>query len=282
MRAATAYSILNKIFDLAPPALIGTAVDVVVRREQSILAQAGVTSTIAQLWVLCGLTLVIWGLESVFQYAYAVKWRNLAQTIQHDLRVDGYTHLQKLELGFFEDERSGRLMAILNDDVNQLERFLDSGASALIQVVTTVIVIGTIFFALAPGVAIFAMLPMPIVLYGSIRYQRLLLPRYREVRERASLINGQLEANLRGIATIKSFTAEEKERERIARLSMDYRVANREAIRFSSMFSPLIRMVIVVGFIATLALGGWLSLNGRLAVGAYSVLVFMTQRLLWP
>jgi len=59
-------------------------------------------------------------------------------------------------------------------------------------------------------------------------------------------------------------------------------MANKEAIRLSAAFTPLIRMAILVGFTATLLLGGWMTLQGTLAVGAYSVLVFMTQRLLWP
>jgi len=69
---------------------------------------------------------------------------------------------------------------------------------------------------------------------------------------------------------------------RVEALSNAYREANREAIRLSAAFTPLIRMAILVGFTATLLLGGWFTLEGTMAVGAYSVLVFMTQRLLWP
>jgi len=69
---------------------------------------------------------------------------------------------------------------------------------------------------------------------------------------------------------------------RVEALSNQYREANREAIRLSAAFTPLIRMAILCGFTATLLLGGWMTLEGTLAVGAYSVLVFMTQRLLWP
>jgi ATP-binding cassette subfamily B protein len=95
-------------------------------------------------------------------------------------------------------------------------------------------------------------------------------------------LNHQLANNLGGIATIKSFTAEQHESKRIARESGAYRESNREAIMFSSAFSPLIRMVIVLGFIAMTVFGGMLVFEGELNVGAYSVLVFMTQRLLWP
>lgn len=279
---ATAYSILNKIFDLAPPLLIGAAVDIMVKKQDSMLAKMGVTSVMGQLWVLAAGTVVIWGIESLFEYAYAVEWRNLAQTLEHDLRMDAYRHVQKLDMAYFEDRSTGGLMAILSDDINQLERFLDGGANDILQVSTTALIVGAIFFYLSPEVAWLSMLPMPFVIWGSLAFQKKVAPRYVEVRERVGLLNGQLGNNLGGIATIKSFTAEEFEVERIAKESEAYSQANTKAIRLSSAFSPLIRMVIVLGFIATLVYGGYMVMHGRLEVGSYSVMAFLTQRLLWP
>lgn len=279
--AASACSLLNKFFDLAPPALIGAAVDIVTRREESIFGQFGL-ELMDQLWVLAGITLVIWILESAFEYAHKILWRNLAQTIQHELRIETYGHVQGLEMAWFEDRSSGGLMAILNDDINQLERFLDNGANGMLQLATTSILVPIAFFILAPSVAWLAMLPVPFIFLGSVWYQRLLAPKYADVRERVGLLNHHLANNLGGISTIKSFTAEDHEVERIRSASDDYRQTNRAAIRLSSAFSPLIRMLIVVGFIATLVWGGRLAFEGTLNIGAYSVMVFLTQRLLWP
>lgn len=279
---AIACSILNKIFDLAPPALIGAAVDVVVKKQDSLIAQLGVKDIFSQLLILTFLSFIIWGLESIFEYAYSRLWRNLAQLIQHDLRLDAYNHLQSLELAYFEDRSTGRLMSILSDDINQLERFLDVGANDIIQVTTTAIVIGTAFYILAPNVAWMTILPIPFILWGSIAFQRLLTPRYADVREKVSLINGQLANNLTGITTIKSFTAEEYELARIQGLSEAYSVSNRRAIALSAAFVPLIRMIILLGFTGILLYGGMDVVEGKLAVGTYSVLVFLTQRLLWP
>ena len=279
---AIACSILNKIFDLAPPVLIGLAVDVVVEKDASFIASWGVTSILGQLIALSILTFIIWSLESIFEYAYGRLWRNLAQTIQHELRIDAYRHLQELELVYFEDRSTGSLMAVLNDDINQLERFLDKGANSILQVTTTVIMVGGAFFVFAPTVAWMAMLPMPFILWGSILFQRLLAPRYAEVRERVSLLNSRLSNNLSGITTIKSFTAEEYEVERIRTESDAYRQSNHRAITLSAAFVPLIRILILIGFTATLLFGGLQAAAGQMPVGTYSVLVFITQRLLWP
>ena len=279
---AIACSILNKIFDLAPPALIGAAVDVVVKKQDSLIAQLGVKDVFGQLLLLTFLSFIIWGLESVFEYAYAQLWRNLSQSIEHDLRLDAYEHLQSLELAYFEDRSTGRLMSILSDDINQLERFLDVGANDIIQVTTTAVIIGATFFILAPGVAWMTILPMPFILWGSIAFQRLLAPRYADVREQVSLINSQLANNLTGITTIKSFTAEEYESRRIEAQSQAYRVSNQRAIALSAAFVPLIRMIILLGFTGILLYGGMDTVAGKMSVGTYSVLVFLTQRLLWP
>ena len=185
-------------------------------------------------------------------------------------------------MAYFEDRSTGGMMSILNDDINQLERFLDIGANEVLQVLTTVVVIGAMFFILAPSVAWMSFLPMPFIFWGSMRFQKEIAPRYAEVRERVGELNGQLSNNLSGIATIKSFTAEKFEEGRIEHESDNYRTSNTKAIRLSLAFVPLIRMIIVLGFVATLVYGGQLVIDGRLNVGAYSILVFMTQRLLWP
>ncbi|MFT6604456.1 MAG: ATP-binding cassette subfamily B protein, partial [Bacteriovoracaceae bacterium] len=282
IKRAIFYSFLNKLFDLAPPILIGMAVDIVVKGEDSLLGSLGIESTMNQLWVVALLTLLIWGAESLFEYLLQLDWRNLAQEIQHRLRMDAYRHVQDLEVAYFEDKSTGSLISVLNDDVNQLERFLDVGANDIIQVTTTVILVGGVFFYLSPLVAAFAFLPVPIILWGSFLFQKKIEPRYAIMREEVSLLGAILSNNLTGAATVKSYGAEDYELERLAKQSKSYIKANEHAIKLSSSFSPLIRMAVLLGFLATLLLGGKLVQDKVLAVGSYSVLIFMTQRLLWP
>ncbi|MCP9801227.1 ABC transporter ATP-binding protein [Synechococcus sp. RedBA-s] len=279
---ASICSVLNKLFDLAPPVLIGLAVDVVVRQQTSWLADLGLRSVPSQLTALAVASFVIWSAESLFEYLYGVLWRNLAQTMQHELRLEAYGHLQQLEMAFFEAGSSGRLMAILNDDINQLERFLDHGANELLQLSTTVLAVGAVMAAISPGVAGVAFLPIPVILWGSIRFQKRLAPRYREVRDRAGDLNSSLSNNLGGMLTIKSYAAESWELERISGQSEAYRQSNQRAIRLSAAFIPLIRFAILFAFLAILVIGGLQAWRGTIAVGSYSFLVFITQRLLWP
>ncbi|MEA5471455.1 ABC transporter transmembrane domain-containing protein, partial [Spirulina sp. 06S082] len=156
---AATHSVLNKLFDLAPPLLIGLAVDVVANDGDATLDRLGFTTQRTQIVAIALLTFVVWALESLFQYLHQISWRNLAQDLQHDLRLDAYGNVQELEHAWFQERATGALMAVLNDDVNQLERFLDIGANEIIQVLTTVVAVGTIFFVLDPSVAMLAIPP---------------------------------------------------------------------------------------------------------------------------
>ncbi|TNE81984.1 MAG: ABC transporter ATP-binding protein [Gammaproteobacteria bacterium] len=279
---ATTCSVINKLFDIAPEILIGVAIDVVVNQEASFVAGLGFESAQEQITILAVMTFFIWAGESLFEYLFQILWRNLAQRLQADLRQDAYEHAQRLDMSFFEARSSGQLVATMNDDVNQLERFLDGGANAMIQVAVSIVAVGAVFFILSPLVAMLAFTPIPLIVWGAFYFQRKAGPLYADVREKVGDLSSRLANNIGGIATIKSFTAETREAERLKASSEAYVEANQKAIRISSAFIPVIRMAVLAGFLATFTVGGMMALEGTLNVGAYGVLVFLTQRLLWP
>lgn len=276
------YSILNKLFDLAPPVLIGIAIDIVVEGSESFLASFGIQNRRDQLIVLAVLTFVIWSLESLFDYLSAVTWRGISQDIEHKLRSDTFKNVLSLDMTYFENKSSGRLMAILNDDVNQLERFLDTGANKLLQTATTVIVIGGTFLYISPTIALFAFIPIPIIIFGSFKFTTTIATRYEKIRETIETLNNSLSNSISGILNVKSFTRENVEYNRIRSASSEVKSANYHAIKLSAAFIPIIRVAILFGFTATLLIGGFLALEGEIRVSMYSVLLFITQRLLWP
>jgi ATP-binding cassette subfamily B protein len=276
-------STVRKVMDVMPELLIGAAIDVVVRGSDSFVADLlGVADRREQLVWLAVVNAVVWVLESLFDYLAALTWRNLAQQVEHDLRLEAYGHVQGLDMAWHESRPTGGTLAVVNDDVNQLERFLDAGVDKLWTLALNIVLVGAVFAASSWTLTLLAFLPIPVIVAGSLWFQRHLVPRYAVVRAAVSRISGLVSANLGGMATIKSFTAEDRELSRVREVSEAYRLANADAIRASAAFVPLIRMAILVGFTTTLLMGGWMALDGTLEVGLYSVLVFMTQRLLWP
>ena len=281
--AAVAATTLNTAADVLPELLLGVAVDVVVRGSDSFAATLfGVEDRFSQLVIVAAVNVAVWVIESITDYAASLLWRGLAQDVEHDLRVETYANVQDLDVSWHEGSAPGRVLSVISDDVNQLERFLDTGARVILHTFWTVVFVGLVFAATSWTLTLLAFLPVPVIVIGSIVFQRRLEPLYARVRAAAGDVSATISTNLGGLSTIKAFTAETREVERVRDVSAGYRDANLTTIRWSSAFVPLIRMAILAGFTSTLLLGGWLVINGRLEVGLYTILVFMTQRLLWP
>lgn len=279
-------SICNKVLDLMPPLLVGWVIDSV-RGEPpgwilEVLPTGVEPATMAAF--LAGLGVVIFGFESLFEWGFQSGFMRVAQNAQHDLRVDTYDSVQRREMAFFERHRLGETMSMLNDDVNQLERFLNTGFNNLLQLLVLFLFCGAILMSTSWQLALVGLIPVPLIVLGSFGYQRLISPRYQVVRERVGSLASRLENNLSGMMVIKSFTAEDFESQRVREVSDSYRQANTEAIRLSSVYVPLIRMAIAIGFGGVLWLGSKWVLEGKdwLTVGELVLFSMMIQRMLWP
>lgn len=275
-------SIANKVFDIFPELLIGVAVDIVANQRNSFLANLGILYPKTQLIVVGIVTISLYCFESIFEFFHSLFWKDLGQEIQHTVRLDAYSHLQRLEMGFFEEKSTGNLLTVLVDDINLLEQFFNEGANDIVQLITSLVLTSIIFFWISPVIATLVFFPVPLILFITFYFKRQLKPRYYQVRQNAGRLASKISNNLAGIATIKAYAAEDYENIKLEIASNEYREANRKAIRLSSTFNPIVRIAILVGYVITLVLGGLYTLDGKLAIGSYSILIFMTQRLLWP
>ncbi len=279
---ASTFSVLCKVFDVFPEILLGIAVDVVVHQKDSFLAQFGLTNPGHQLCMLGGLTVIIWSCESLTEYFSTRWWREASQNIQHNLRTTAYRHLQQVDVAYFEQAKTGNIVSILNEDVHELERFFNFGINELIHLIVGTIIIGGIFFYIAPLICLISLIPVPLVFLISTLFQRKLSKRYAKLRQKAGEVASYIMHNITGILTIKSYTSELKEEKKITTQSFHYKQAAYNAIRLNSAFNPVVRMAIAIGFISTMIIGGFYAMNGSISLAAYTVLVFQTQRLLWP
>lgn len=282
---ASVSSVINKIFDLMPPFLTAWLIDTASNQVPDwIPRMTGLSEAWPVVVFLAVLTLVIFGFESFFEWLFQRGFLRLAQQVQHRLRLDAYEQLQGRELAYFESQRTGNLMAMLNDDINQLERFLNHVFNEILQLITLLIFAGWALCAVSLPLGLIGMAPIPFIILGSLYYQKKVAPYYRQIREGVGALGTRLENNIAGILVIKSFTAETFEAERVRKSSETYRDANFLAIRWSSVYIPLIRIFISLGFAATLLIGAyWVIYQpGRFTLGQLAFFAMMTQRLLWP
>lgn len=282
---STTASVINKIFDLMPPFLTAWFIDSVSGNPPVWMEKyLGYSDLLSIITFLSILTVFIFGMESLFEWMFKRGFLRLAQRAQHDLRVITYRKMQSREVAFFENQRTGNLMAILNDDINQLERFINSIFNEIIQLFVLAIFAGWALCITSLELGLIGMIPIPIIVIASFFYQRKVAPLYKKVREQVGWLAARLENNISGILVIKSFTAEKFEEQRVREASQAYRDANFQAIRWSSVFIPIIRMFIAFGFTATLFLGAyWVIYEpGRFTIGGLAFFAMMIQRLLWP
>ena len=276
-------SILNKICDIVPEILIGISIDVIVKQEHSLVAAiTGIASPFYQLYAVGALTALLWILESVFEYWYSITWRAIAQNIQHTLRMKMYNVLQDHDMAYFENTTTGGLLHILQDDINQLEQFLSQGPNEVIQLLVNIVVMGSLFFYLSPMIALVALLPVPLILVVAYYFQHKLAALYALVQQASAKLASHMSYRLQGITTIKSYTTQQHEFTLLAKQSNAYQTAHRNASRVTALYIPLVRMAVMVGFIASLILGGVYALQGVIPINWYAALVFLTQRFLWP
>ncbi|MCB9235718.1 MAG: ABC transporter ATP-binding protein [Bacteroidia bacterium] len=278
-------SISNKILDLMPPLLVGWVIDTVRGNPPIWMKElAWMDDVWGQAAFLAFLGVIIFGFESIFEWMFQRGFMRLAQNVQNDLRMETYGRLQSREMAFFESQRTGDTLAILNDDINQLERFLNTGFNDIVQLIVLFLFAGAILFGVSWELALIGMAPLPLILLGSVWYQKLIAPRYRDMRNEVGQMSSRLENNISGISVIKSFTAEKFEYERVQVNSTAYRDANFKVISYSALYIPLIRMLIALGFGGVLLLGSYWVLNGSgiLTVGELVLFSMMIQRVLWP
>eukprot|EP01047_Picozoa_sp_COSAG01_P033595 COSAG01_NODE_2480_length_7606_cov_41.116291_4_plen_558_part_00 len=268
-----------------PPLLVAWIIDTLKGSPPMWISNIiGQGSTWEKSCFLAFLALIIFALESIFQWCYQYGFLSLAQKVQHQLRIETYDTLQKKEYAYFENHRLGNTLAIVNDDVNQLERFINNIFNEFLQLKVIIIFSIYVLFKTNITLASFCLIPIPIIIIGSLWYQRKISPMYGSIREKVSELNNRLENNLSGIMVIKSFTAELFELKRVTRASRNYANANLKAIKYQSLYVPIIRLCVACGFSGVLVIGAYwiLQEKGLISLGELVLFSMLVQRLLWP
>lgn len=279
---AAACSVIRKILDYAPPIFIGMAVNIAAGRPSFLLSLLGVASPVAQVTLLGVIAWVVYIGESTFEYQYKARWRRIAQKVQNRLRRDAYAHAQLLELRYLEGASTGNLVVVLNDNINQIQMFLDNGLNAILEITTNVVVIVAAFTALAPGIAWISLLPIPFVAFLAVRYHSRIGPIYQSIQRKSGAISGFLVNNLSGITTIRSFGTEGRELARLESLSKDYKDANTAANMLFAAFEPTVRLPIQTAFASLVIAGGRAVITGSIDSGAFASILFLLPRFLFP
>ena len=282
------------VIGLVPPTLFGTAIDTVFGSSPlrlPFIPESLIPGTqIGQFHLIIGLIVTSYVTEAVLNWVRGFGLNAFAQKIQHDIRVDTYDAMQRLDMDFFENNSSGELMSVLNNDVNNLEEFLSGGATVFVRIVFTMLGISLILFSINWQMAMVSLVAAPLIAVFTYWFVRTVQPIYSEVRDSVGKMNSLLENNLGGIKVIKASTMEKFERDEVEKVSGRYLDTNWKAIRTRIKFYPGMRLLAGTGFILTFVVGGYWVINGEapffftgtLSVGEFVTFMLLTQEFIWP
>ena len=244
---------------------------------------------IGQLYLVVGLILTISVVGQAVQWVRSLAWGVFAYRLQHDVRVDAYDTVQRLEMGFFDDHQTGEVMSILNNDVDAMETFFTSTIDDAMTVVTRLTAYAVFMALLNWQFAIVALSVTPVIVVANYVFSQYIGEIYGRVRETQGKLNAQLRASISGISVVKAYTAEPYERQRVRDSSRDVVEAFLDAIDLGSYHYPMMRFLTGVAVALTFGVGAVWVVEGPpgpftepLTTGALVTYLIYVQHLSWP
>ena len=246
---------LDALATVAFPALGGLAVDAITRQAPNLLAIA----------VAVGLGVVV--ADWLVIAARTVVATRAGETLLYLLRVRSFAHLQRLGLDYFEREMAGRIMTRMTTDVDALSTFLQTGLSTALVSVLTVVGVAIALVVTDAGLAVVAMLGLPVLIAATVVFQRLASTAYAEARERVSEVNADLQENVSGARVAQAFTRERRSARDFAARSDAYRRTRLRAQRYIAIYFPFVALLADIAQAAVLGVGAFRVAEGTVTAG---------------
>jgi ATP-binding cassette subfamily B protein len=204
--------------------------------------------------------------RGLLQYVRSYMAHIAGWNVVADTRKFLYDHLQRLSLRFYEDKQTGQLMSRVINDTDLFEQLIAHAVPDVLVNLITLVAISIVLFNINWILALFSLVPIPLVL-GSLRlYSRHVRPKFVERQRLLGELNAILNDNISGIREIKAFTREEEENGRVGIGIDHYKKANLNALQLMAIFQPFIEFTSSLGTLVVIFFGGRLALQGALPV----------------
>ena len=220
--------------------------------------------------------------QFLFAYLEEYRMQMVGQKIMYDMRLDLFSHLQKLTVGFFDRNPVGRLMTRVMGDVQVLNELFTSGVITIFANLFSIGGIVIMMLVLNWRLALVTFAVLPIIFAATTIYQVYSRRAFRDQRKHLARINAFLNENIVGMTTVQLFTQERRSFLRFDERNQEYLGANLRSIFYFSIFFPLIE---VTGSLATAVIiwyGGGQVVQNTLTIGELFAFIELGQRLFWP
>jgi ATP-binding cassette subfamily B protein len=290
-------NVIARSASLLPPIVLGAAIDSVFAEGPAAPYRLPVvpnawlpTGSSEQFALSVALILGAFLVTAAFTWVYGVTANNFAHRVMHDVRVDSFAKMQELDMPFFDDKQTGEVMAVLNNDATNLERFLDDALHDSARLLVMVGGIAAILVSLNPQLAAVTLLAVPLMWVLTRWFMITVEPRYAAQRESVGDLNTRLENSLGGIELVKTAGTESYETGRVTDASFDYFRKTMAMLRLNYVYRPGMELLAGLSFAATFVVGGWwlatgeapLVLSGDLTTGTFVTFLLLSQRFVTP
>ena len=211
---------------------------------------------------------------------YSTSW--VGRRVLSDLRIDLFAHVQRLELGYFERERAGRIISRLTNDIDALEDLVTDGVTSTLR--NSLILVGTAVALvwLDWRLALATLVVFPPMAAATIMFRVRSSRAYRVMRERMADVTATLAEDLAGVRVVKEFDRGERNAQLFDATSERYREANVRTVWLNAWYFPFVELLSVFGIAIVLAYGGYLTFEGAIGVGTLFAFVVYLQNFFDP
>jgi ATP-binding cassette subfamily B protein len=196
---------------------------------------------------------------------YSTGW--VGERALADLRIQLFTHLQRLSLGYYERNRTGAIVSRITNDVDALDQLVTDGISSLVQ--NSLLLVGTIvvLFVLDWRLALATLIVLPLMALATMWFRSRSNHAYRRVRERLGLVTATLAEDLSGMRVVQSFTREPTSQSTFRGVNERYRESNYETVILNGLYFPAVDILSSVATAIVLGVGGWFVVEGDMTIG---------------
>jgi len=219
---------------------------------------------------------------AALEYARTLLTTWIGQHVMLDLRGQVFSHLQRLELAFFDRNPVGRLMTRVTSDIEVLNEMFTSGVVTIFGDIFTIGAIVTAMLLLDWRLALVSFAVLPFVFVAAILFRRKVRDAYRDIRTRLARINAFLQERITGIGVVQLFRQEESTAGRFARINESHLKAHLRSITYYALFFPVIELLTAVAVALILWYGGLRALEGTMSIGVIAAFLQYVRRFFRP
>ncbi len=221
-------------------------------------------------------------LEFVVEYGQTLLTTYLGQRVMYDLRMQIFTHLQRLSISYFDRNPVGRLMTRVTSDVETLNELFSSGVVTVFGDVFTLLAIMTMMLVIDWRLALVTFAVIPLVWLTARIFRRRVRQAFGDIRVRLARLNAYLQERLSGMRVVQLFGREADSAARFAELNQDHLEAHRRSITIYAVFFPVVEFLTAVSMALLLYYGGLRALSGTITVGVLAAFIQLTRRFFQP